>query len=63
VWVRRIASRVKIIEDPEDSDEIVRTKIVDACSSSGVSAIKFNQGAWYLGHNSFDVLIENLERV
>lgn len=63
VWVRKIASKAKIIDDPEEKDEIVRKNIVEACLDSGVSVIKFNQGAWYLGHNSFDILIDNLERI
>jgi hypothetical protein len=39
---------------------LIRKNVVEACSKAEVSAIKFNQGVWYLGHNSFDVVIENL---
>jgi len=28
-----------------------------------VDPIRFNQGAWYLGSHSFDVLLDNLGRI
>jgi hypothetical protein len=63
VWVRRVASKAGIINDSEKDEELIRKNIIEACSKVEVSAIKFNQGAWYLGHNSFEVLIDNLERI
>lgn len=62
VWVRKVAFVTEIISDLKEKDKTIREKIVDACSESEVSSIKFNQGAWYLGHNSFDVIIDNLTR-
>jgi hypothetical protein len=63
VWVRRVAHRLAIIPAETCSDDEVRAHIVDTCRLHNVSAFKFNQGAWYLGKNSFDILIEQLDRV
>ena len=37
--------------------------IADTCQQQGVDPIRFNQGAWYLGAHSFNVLLENLHRI
>ncbi len=62
VWVRKVAFITEIIDDLKEKDKTIREKIVDACSEekARVSEIRFNQGAWYLGHNSFDIVMENL---
>ncbi|KKG18178.1 hypothetical protein EO98_19280 [Methanosarcina sp. 2.H.T.1A.6] len=60
-WVRKVAYEVGIINKLDERDENVREKIVDACSELGVSTIEFNQGAWYLGYNSFKLLIKKLK--
>lgn len=62
VWVKKVALKVEIINKGENETEI-RKNIVGACLKSGVSPTKFNQGAWYLGSNSFDILIDNLKRL
>jgi hypothetical protein len=61
VWVKRVALVAEIINKDEKNDELIRNNIVEACLNSGVSAIKFNQGAWYLGYNSFNILMDNLK--
>ncbi len=50
-WVGQIADKLNIHAD----------KLVDACQSAGVDPIRFNQGAWYLGKHSLDLLLENLD--
>jgi hypothetical protein len=70
-WVRKIANELEIIESPKLSNKElknvnefkIREKIVEICDKLHVSAIKFNQGAWYLGVKSFNILLENLEKL
>jgi hypothetical protein len=68
-WVKQVAQAVAIIPitDKESIDKVstdtYKTKIFDACQEANVSVIKFNQGAWYLGANSFKVLISNLNNL
>lgn len=56
-WVRQTAIYLNIIgadDNPKKSAE----KIVDYCLNLGLSPIHFNQGAWYLGANSYQILLE-----
>lgn len=62
-WVRKVAFKVGIIDKSDEEDLVVREHIVEACFNFNVSTIKFNQGAWFLGHNSFDILLENLNKI
>lgn len=62
-WVRQVAFKVGIIDKSDEKDSLVREKIVKACLNLNVSTIKFNQGAWFLGHNSFDILLENINKI
>ncbi|MFH1376844.1 MAG: hypothetical protein ABIH25_04370 [Candidatus Woesearchaeota archaeon] len=62
-WVRKVALKVEIINNLEEDDISVREKIVKACLELNVSTIKFNQGAWFLGYNSFDIVLENLDKI
>lgn len=61
-WVRKVAFKVGIIDNNE-KDLLVREKIVKACLDLNVSTVKFNQGAWFLGSNSFDIVLENLDKI
>lgn len=62
-WVRKVAHKVGIIDNLAEDDGTVREKIVKTCSGLNVSTIKFNQGAWFLGYNSFDIILENLDKI
>lgn len=62
-WVRKVALKVKIIDNIDEDDTIVREKIVESCLNLNLSTTKFNQGSWYLGYNSFDILIDNLDKI
>jgi len=62
-WVRKVALKVGIIDDINEDDQSVRERIIKACSDLNVSTIKFNQGAWFLGYNSFDIVLENLDKI
>lgn len=63
VWVRKVAFRIGIISDDRLLDDKVRIAIVNICKLCGLSSLKFNQGAWYLGKKSFDILLNNIEKI
>ena len=58
-WVRQVATHMNIIDENDSTEESTR-KIVRYCLSTGISPIQFNQGAWYLGANSFKLLLEEI---
>jgi endonuclease III len=62
VWVRKVARKTGIINDGV-SDEEIKKSILRVCQEAGVSALRFNQGVWYLGKNAFDIVIENLDNI
>jgi hypothetical protein len=51
-WVRKVADKLGI--------EANAKAIAIACQQNGVSPIKFDQGAWYLGSHSFSELLDML---
>lgn len=63
VWVRKVAHRFGIIADENCPEDQVRSRIIETCAQAGVSAFKFNQGAWYIGKNAFDIVIERLDQI
>jgi len=60
-WVRQVAYEAGMIKNLDEPDKKVRINIVEACLKSDVSTIRFNQGAWYLGYHSFELLINKLK--
>ncbi|HUT59380.1 MAG TPA: hypothetical protein VNA25_16140 [Phycisphaerae bacterium] len=58
-WVEKIAGKMNIQAGPHG----LAAAIAETCQREGVDPIRFNQGAWYLGAHSFDLLLENLERI
>lgn len=63
VWVRKVAHQLGIISDENCPEDQVRSRIIEACAKAGVSAFKFNQGAWYLGKNAFNIVIQHLDKI
>lgn len=59
-WVRKIALKLGISKE-EDTDPAIVQAITLLCAECGQSYLMFNQGIWYLGANSFDLLIEQLK--
>lgn len=59
VWVRRVAQRLGIPID-KTGDHQVQIAIVTLCRQNGISPLLFNQGAWYIGHYSFDIVLDLL---
>lgn len=51
-WVRRIADTLGIRTDSKS--------IAKVCQDNGISPIKFEQGVWYLGSHSLEVVLRTL---
>jgi hypothetical protein len=58
-WVSQITKKIGI---EETTDEEIRMKIIERCKLANESAIKFNEGVWYLGTHSLTILLEMLQR-
>lgn len=58
-WVRKLARRLEIVDD-KANDEAIQEAIVALCESNRASPILFNQGAWYIGYYSFDIVLDLL---
>ena len=54
-WVRQVCKKLNIVA--RNDNELVE-KIVQACKAAGVSPIKFNQGLWYLGSHSLELIFQ-----
>ena len=58
-WLRKIAKKINIV--PQDAnDRNIINMIVEQCNNENVSPILFNQGAWYLGYNAFNILLDKI---
>jgi hypothetical protein len=58
-WVRKVAARAGLVEAGAADDD-VRHAIAVACRSRGYSPLLLNQGCWYAGARSFDLLMDAL---
>lgn len=63
VWVRKVVHKTGIVGDDKLPDENIREDILSSCQQLGISAFRFNQGAWYVGKNAFEILIEHLDSI
>jgi len=61
-WVHQVSKKIGIINEKEEKIYKGEAKdIVDFCWENKIDPIKFNQGVWYIGSNSLDVLLKLLE--
>lgn len=56
--VRQVATELGIVDDGVSRNQLIDA-ILEACRPD-VSPVELNQGAWYLGANAFDVVMNNL---
>ncbi len=61
VWVRKVANKLNLSTD-NTSDTKMQKTMATVCKKHGISLLKFNQGAWYAGYHSFDLLLETLSK-
>jgi hypothetical protein len=62
VWVRKVVWKTGIVSNGA-SDSEIQKNILEVCQKAGVSALRFNQGVWYLGKNAFDIVVANLRTI
>ena len=60
VWVRKVVWKTGIVSNGA-SDSEIQKNILEVCQKAGVSALRFNQGVWYLGKNAFEIVVANLQ--
>lgn len=60
--VFQVAEELVLVSTESPQWETNRTKIVQACDDC-VSPIEFNQGAWYIGANAFEIVIEQFDKL
>lgn len=61
-WVFKICDAIGILTTESPRWDTNSQEIVEACGDE-VSPLALDQGAWYLGANSFDVLIRKLDNL
>lgn len=59
VWVEKVARQLGIVDQGANPDKI-QSAIIAHCQAEGISPLLFNQGAWYVGSNAFDLVLEIL---
>jgi len=62
-WVRKFAKEYLVEGAKDPKDDEIKQKILKVCDDYGVSPAKLDQGIWYAGFNSYNVLIEILKQV
>ena len=61
-WVHQVCRRhLRILTSENPSWKEDAPKIVKHCLSLEISPVKFNQGAWYIGTHSLEILFEILQ--
>jgi len=61
-WVHKISKNIGLI----NKDKIYKGEakdITDKCFEFGVNPIYYNQGAWYIGAHSLQILLRNIELI
>jgi endonuclease III len=60
-WVQKVAEKLGIVRVGADTSE-VQNAIVGLCEKEQISALRFNQGAWFTGYHSFDLVLDLLSK-
>lgn len=61
-WVHKISKELELVGE----DKIYRGEaknITDKCFELEINPIHYNQGAWYIGSNSLQILLENIDQL
>lgn len=61
-WVHNLSKSIDLV----NKDKIYRGEakdITDKCFELGLNPIHYNQGAWYIGSNSLQVLLQNIDKI
>ncbi len=60
-WVCKVAEKLGIVGDDAATSK-VQGAIVSMCEEHEISALRFNQGAWFTGYHAFDLLLDLLSK-
>lgn len=60
-WVQQIAVGFGIVPETADK-QTTQHAIVQWCRKQGISPIRFNQGAWYMGYYALKLLLDLLSK-
>jgi hypothetical protein len=60
-WVRKVSVKIGLVGNQNEDENLIRQRIVEACNLAQLSSLKFNQGAWFMGYHSFEIVLRNLE--
>jgi len=61
-WVEQVSKKLKIVSQDATHIEI-KQRVVEICKTHNISPMLFNAGCWYIGKNSFEIVIENLGKL
>jgi len=61
-WVHNLSKRIELV-DRNKIYKVEAKDITDKCFKFGVNPIHYNQGAWYIGSNSLQVLLQNIDKI
>ncbi len=56
-WVKQVCQSIGIAS-MDDSIESVRNQIIMHCNSANVDPLDFNQGTWYVGYHSYNLVLK-----
>ena len=60
-WIIQVCQKVGIIDNNKLKEFEVREKIISKCLDNDINPLLFNQGCWFVGYFSFDLLINLLK--
>ena len=61
-WVHNLSKSISLV----NKDKIYRVEekdVTDKCFELDVNPIHYNQGAWYIGSNSLQILLQNIDKI
>jgi len=56
-WVRKVSTKLGLTTE-KTSDNELKSLIIKACLDNNISPMKLNQGMWYLGSHSLDLIFK-----
>ena len=70
IWIKRVILKLlnpdlkdaeiqKRIE--EESDKLIKSKMIEICQTHHLDAVCFNQGCWVMGFHSFDLVVNYIQ--
>ena len=61
-WIFQVFNIVNT-KDYKENINILKRDMIEQCQKNNVDPVYFNQGCWYLGFKSLDILIAHLHEI